>query len=813
MQLAGEQAGPWPRITHRLRRILSLSLFACIIAVAMTMWLAAEHDAALSRLSLSQAEVSGPLLSDLHWLTAAVTSGATAPGRPDKVTLRLALMRAELPSLTEAGAARQQARLLDRADLLASQAGDPATKQALLSVLHQLGQPLAGIAVPAPELRQLRRLETVLFYVALCLISYGGALVFTMLRHNDLLLGAHGQLRQLATTLHEAGDELAAANQLVRSANTALRQQNQRFEAALDGMSHALCMADPQGRLIVCNRPFLNLFGIEALADAPGLSVATMLETAGRSSRLGAATVALLAREQTALAEAGEPRTLLHESEGSALSIEFRPMADGGWVATYEDITDRRRSEARLAFMAHHDGLTGLPNRVQFQQHLRACLREPLAEDLAVLIIDIDFFKDVNDLLGHTAGDEVLAMVAGRLRSAVREHDLVARLGGDEFAVLQRGTAQPDAAGGLAERLVAALAEPYDVDGRRTIATASVGVVIAQRRSSAEQLLTHAGAALNQAKLAGRAGFVVFAPEMDLALQERRLLAADLRQALKSEQFELYYQPIYDLGSAEISSIEALLRWHHPTRGMISPAVFIPLAEEIGLITQIGEWVLHMACQHASRWPAAIKVAVNLSPIQFKLADLPEQVEIALREAALAPQRLELEITESVLLQDDQRTFEVLRRLHGLGVGIALDDFGTGYSSLSYLRRFSFDKIKIDRSFVAGIRDEPESRTIVESVIGLARTLGVRTTGEGIEGESQLAYLRTAGCTEGQGYLLARPLPLADLLAELSSTATSQLGSAAGGRPLPASRSDGANTWPSLRDEAHHQALSKAAHA
>ncbi len=784
------------------------------------MWLAAQHGAALGRLASTQAEVAGgPLVSDLHWLGA--PGGRVAA--PEMVALRLALMRAELPSLTDTGVV-QAAGLLDRADALARHPGDPAAQRALPAVLLQLQRVLAGPTAPAPELGQLRQLQTVLFFVVLGLISYGGALVFVMLRHNDLLLGAHEKLRQLAATLHQAGGELADANQAAWSANAALSQQNQRFDAALNNMSHALCMADQQGRLIVCNRPFLELFGIGAVASTPGLSVAAMLEAAGRSSRLGATTVARLAREQSALVEAGEPRTLLHEGDGSALSIEFRPMADGGWVATYEDVTDRRRSEARIAFMADHDVLTGLPNRARFQQHLQACLREPQADSLAVLLIDIDFFKDVNDLLGYTAGDEVLTMVGERLRLAMREHDLVARLGGDEFAVMQRGTTQPDAAASLAERLVAALAEPYDVNGRRTVATASVGVAVAHRRSGAEQLLNHAGAALNQAKLAGRAGYAVFAPEMDLALHERRLLAADLRDALKCEQFELYYQPIYDLSSGEVSSIETLLRWHHPARGMISPAVFIPLAEEIGLITHIGEWVLRMACQHASRWPAAIKVAVNLSPLQFKLADLPEQVAAALREATLAPHRLELEITESVLLQDDQRISDILRRLHALGVGIALDDFGTGYSSLSYLRRFSFDKIKIDRSFVAGMGEEPESRTIVESVIGLARTLGVRTTGEGIESECQLAYLRAAGCSEGQGYLLARPLPLGDMLAGLSSTEVSLLlGAAAAAdlRLLAVRRIDGVErSWPPSSGEDHgafstaqHHDLLKAAHA
>jgi diguanylate cyclase (GGDEF)-like protein len=389
-------------------------------------------------------------------------------------------------------------------------------------------------------------------------------------------------------------------------------------------------------------------------------------------------------------------------------------------------------------------------------------------ESLAVLCLDLDYFKTVNDSLGHAAGDAMLQAIASRLRECVPETATIARLGGDEFAVLQVGASQPAQATALAQRIIEVLGERFDIAGHQIVSGASVGIAVSPNDGTdPERLLKNADLALYRAKQEGRNGFRFFEPEMDAKMRLRRNLEADLRKALTQGEFELFYQPVINLRKNEISGLEALLRWRHPERGMISPAEFIPLAEEIGLIIPLGEWVLRKACAEAARWSTAVTVAVNLSAVQFKSKNLVATVVSALAASRLPPTRLELEITETVLMQDNEATIDVLHQFRDLGVRISMDDFGTGYSSLSYLRRFPFDKIKIDQSFVRDLARSGDSLSIVRAVTGLGSSLGMATTAEGVETPEQLSLLRAEGCTEVQGYVFSPPRPARDVEALL----------------------------------------------
>ena len=414
--------------------------------------------------------------------------------------------------------------------------------------------------------------------------------------------------------------------------------------------------------------------------------------------------------------------------------------------------------------VARHDSLTGLSNRFKFREHMeQALLGVRRGGSVAVLYLDLDGFKGVNDTFGHPVGDELLCAVADRLRGCTRETDLVARLGGDEFAIVQVGARQPEDATTLSDRLVRMLQQPFDVGGHRAVIGASVGIAVADAAVTADGLLRNADIALYRAKTAGRGTGRVVEPEMDAEMQARRTLEADLRRAVAEEQFELFYQPLVSASTERLTGFEALLRWQHPERGVVSPSEFIPLAEEIGLIRTMGAWVLERACIDAAGWPAHIKVAINLSPVQFLKGDLVQDVEHALVRSGLAASRLELEITESVLLQDSDATLAVLLQLRDLGVRISMDDFGTGYSSLSYLLQFPFDKIKIDQSFVRNSGARKGSVEIIRAVVGLGQALSMNVLAEGVETPEQLRMLQTEGCDELQGYLFSKPKPLQDV--------------------------------------------------
>jgi diguanylate cyclase (GGDEF)-like protein len=438
-------------------------------------------------------------------------------------------------------------------------------------------------------------------------------------------------------------------------------------------------------------------------------------------------------------------------------------MTGGGWVATHVDVTEQRRSEAKIIYMAQHDALTDLPNRALLQERLERALAITRGQgaNLAVLMLDLDRFKEVNDTLGHPAGDTLLQSVAARLRGCVRETAFIARLGGDEFAVIEYVTNPAADAAALAEKIRLALGEPFDLGDHQVTTGTSIGIAIAPADGDdSEKILKSADLALYSAKNGGRGTFRFFEPELDQRMHARRNLERDMRSALVNHEFELHYQPFVDVRSGEICGCEALLRWHHPQRGLVMPAEFIPLAEETGLIVPIGEWVLRTACAEAAKWPGHLKIAVNLSPAQFRSKKLVPVVRDALAASGIAAPRLELEVTETVIMHDSEAVFAALVQLHEQDVRIALDDFGTGYSSLSFLQKFSFDKIKIDRSFVNALSDaNEESRLFARAVVRFAVSLGKTTTAEGVETREQLDILRADACVEMQGYYFSRPIP------------------------------------------------------
>ena len=553
-------------------------------------------------------------------------------------------------------------------------------------------------------------------------------------------------------------------NNLLQDRQDELRAQNLRFDAALNHMAQGLAMFDAEQRLVVCNRIYAQLYGLTPEQVRPGTTIRQLLEYRHARGVFGTVDFETFARDW--LAEFSKASSRVQElADGRIISIVRRPMVDGGLVSTTEDITEQRRSQAKIAHMALHDALTGLPNRVLLSERLDHTLaRARRGEMVATHMLDLDRFKHVNDTLGHAAGDKLLQMVADRLRTLVRETDTIARMGGDEFAVMQVAISQAADATSLAQRIIEVLSQPYDIEGRQAVIGASIGVSVGPGDGiSPDQILRNADLALYRAKGDGRGMFRFFERGMDAQMQARRALECDLRKALAGGEFELYYQPVVDLASNEISGLEALIRWHHPEKGMIPPNTFIPLAEEIGLIVPIGEWAIREACTTAASWPRELKVAVNLSPAQFRSPGLLQVIVEALATSGLSPVRLELEITETILLQDSEATLATLYRLRELGVRVAMDDFGTGYSSLSYLQSFPFDKIKIDRSFVKDIAESTGSLNIVRAVAALAKGLGMAATAEGVETQAQLDKIRGEGCSEMQGFLFSIPLPARDI--------------------------------------------------
>jgi diguanylate cyclase (GGDEF)-like protein len=557
------------------------------------------------------------------------------------------------------------------------------------------------------------------------------------------------------------------------NAEQALAEQNKLFDAALTNIPHGVCMFDADRRLILCNSAYAKLYALPPELTVAGTPLQRILDhrAAHGSGPLEISTYLDLVGEAAIAGGMKSLRVALQD--GRTVRIAHNPMSGGGYVATHEDITEAVRAEQQILYLGSHDRLTGLPNRAELHDRiLEALARARRGEMFCLHYLDLDNFKIVNDAHGHSIGDAVLRQAAARMRLCLAETDTLARIGGDEFVVLQAELEKPEQAGDLARRLVEAVAEPFELDGRQAHIGVSIGISVSPGDGAdVDALLKNADMAMYRAKSEGRNTYRFFELAMDARLQERRLLELDLRRAVANQEFELYYQPQVDAQTEAITGCEALLRWHHPTRGMVAPDQFIAAAEEIGVIVPLGAWVLQQACREAATWPRHVAVAVNLSSQQFRGFALIQTVVSALDASGLLPTRLELEITESALLAESDSTLATLEHLRALGVRIAMDDFGTGYSSLSYLQRFPFDKVKIDRSFIAQLGETRESAAIVGAVIDLCRSLHMRTTAEGVETEAQLAALIRTGCTEAQGYLFSRPQPASEIPALIETFA------------------------------------------
>jgi diguanylate cyclase (GGDEF)-like protein len=573
-----------------------------------------------------------------------------------------------------------------------------------------------------------------------------------------------GELEQLNHGLDKLVQERTAE---LRDREFELQAQNLRFDAAIENMPHGLCMFDRNERLIVCNARYGEIYDLSPEQTKPGVTLRSILEARVKAGYHPGETDLYVESILTKVRSNQPYYTEYPMCDGRIFAVNHRPMAGGGWVAIHQDITAQKQAETQIAFMARHDGLTGLANRsvlLEKMEEALARLRRH-GSPFTVFMLDLDLFKIVNDSLGHPTGDALLKVVAARLLACTRETDTVARLGGDEFAILATADDNQQAAAmATANRLLAAISTPFDLDGNAINIGTSIGIVLAPRHGvNVEQLIKNADLALYKAKSEGRDSYRFFDPAMGLEAVTRRAHQSELRNALTNDEFVLHYHPIVDVHTREPASVEALIRWKRPQRGMISPLEFIPLAEETGLINPIGEWVLRKACADAAQWPANVKVSVNLSAVQFRRLCPIDNVRNVLDETGLPPERLELEITETVLLQGSEDNVETLHQLRAMGIAIVLDDFGTGYSSLSYLRMFPFDKIKIDRSFVHELAKNEHSASIVSAVAGLGRSLRIGTVAEGVETEDQLVLIRAAGCTHAQGYLFGKPCPAADL--------------------------------------------------
>jgi diguanylate cyclase (GGDEF)-like protein len=560
---------------------------------------------------------------------------------------------------------------------------------------------------------------------------------------------------------------LKMQNELGKEQEESLKVRNLQFDTAINNMSQGLCFFDASHRLIVCNDRYIDMYDLPHGRVGPGTPLGEIVDMRFEAGSFPEMTRDEYLKWRNKVAISHEPTDSIVElRNGKTFKIRHRPMPDGGWVATHEDITEQRRSEVKIEYMAHHDALTDLANRVLLNERLEQALGQRIhrEEMVAVHHLDLDQFKAVNDTFGHPAGDKLLKIVADRLRTLVRETDTIARMGGDEFVVVQVPIADPAEATSLAQRIIASMSEPFDLDGHQAVIGTSVGIAVGPSDGlKPDRLLRNADLALYRAKGDGRGTFRFFEAAMDLQMQTRRIMERDLRKALPAGEFELYYQPVVNLASGDISGFEALIRWNHPEQGLVSPAAFIPLAEETGFIVPMGEWVIRQACATAAQWPGDLSVAVNISAAQFRNPGLMQVIVGALATSGLQPTRLEIEITETVLLQNRETTLAVLHQLRELGIRIAMDDFGTGYSSLTYLQCFPFDKIKIDRSFVKDITENAGSLNIVRAVAALAKGMGMTATAEGIETREQLDRITCEGCTEMQGFLFSRPLPASEI--------------------------------------------------
>jgi len=612
---------------------------------------------------------------------------------------------------------------------------------------------LAGAAARAYGRQSIFRLQALLMFgptvIALALRGTPYYIAMSVVCAAFLLA-----VMQLSANLHRIFMRAVVA----REREAALAGQ---FDTALNNMPHGLCMFRADGQLAVMNHRFGEMMELPGDIVGRRTDANDIVEACVAAGSISAASGKVILAEIASSRASDVITTDPAARRGRSLSWTFQPMADGGAVVLVEDVTERRNAEARISHLARYDELTGLPNRVNFRDEIERLLTVPrdAGRLSALLFVDLDQFKQVNDTLGHPCGDQLLCAVSARLREMLRPEDFVARFGGDEFVVFQQNIESSDDAAVLARRIVDHLSERYKIDNHLVEIGASIGIAMTEPGISADTLLKNADMALYRAKSDGRGTFCFFREELAQTVEQRRILELDLRKALASEEFELYYQPLVNLKSGKIAACETLLRWNHPVRGTVSPVDIIPIAEDMGLIVDLGRWILRKACMECMKWPDAVSVAVNFSPQQFHQRDLLSEVRYALEVSGLAAHRLEIEITESSLLRNTQLTHDVLSQLRAIGVKISLDDFGTGYSSLSYLHNFPLQKVKIDRSFLEGI-DTDRPLTLLRGVARLSADLGMSVVVEGIETNEQLELISADGTvTEAQGYLFSRPVP------------------------------------------------------
>jgi len=556
-------------------------------------------------------------------------------------------------------------------------------------------------------------------------------------------------------------EEIEESSAVLSETLRALALQNMRFQAALDNMQIGLCLFDSEGLVAVCNNRFGEIYGIDEVATLVGQRLDAVLEQTLTGDK-GRIDRTFQIAQHVALDSLQPSHLEQHWPDGRVISISRAPVDDGGYLDTVTDITERRGAEASIARMANFDALTGLPNRVLFQEKLNEAVSlAARGYFAAVLCLDLDRFKSVNDTLGHPVGDALLQEVTRRLNTAIRSYDMAARLGGDEFAVIVSHFSQPDEVTRLATRLIAVLSKPYFVMGYQVLIGASIGIEYIWNDAFApDDILRNADLALYQAKAEGKGRFAVYNFQLHDSMNFRRELELDLRRALVNEEFAVYYQPQISSAKDKVCGFEALVRWNAPGRGIVSPAEFVGLCEEIGLIAELGEWVLRRACSDAVELPADVVMAVNVSPLQLQAPFFAEMVKGVLSETGLPPERLELEITESAMISEPEATLVVLNALKGFGVRISLDDFGTGFSSLGSLRQFPFDKVKIDQSFVRNLGEAGDSLPIVQAVSDMCRNMGIVALAEGVETQQQYDILKSLKCSSMQGYLFGRPTPI-----------------------------------------------------
>ena len=558
------------------------------------------------------------------------------------------------------------------------------------------------------------------------------------------------------------------------AAQRELRYSVSKFEDALRNLPQGLSMFDGQDRLVAFNRQWLDAYRLSPDDVRIGMNFREVFANQEAVRDLDA----YLADLKERLARSEHTSNTVQFPDGRVIYISYGRRESGGWVATHEDITERKASEDRIERLAHYDSLTGLANRNLFKGSLDEALDKYLLHQtpFAVLLLDLDKFKSVNDAFGHQCGDALLKQVAARIKAQARDVDTAARIGGDEFAliVVPGLSALQDDAASLAARLVQAIAEPYEIDGHPVVIGCSIGVALVPAHGTrTDEILLNADLALYKSKNDGRNRFNLYSPELKAEADQRDILEIELREAIWREEIEVFYQPVFELSTGRAISVEALARWRHKTRGLIPPAEFIPLAEEGGLIVELGNLVLAKACRHAVMLPDDIKVAVNLSALQFAGGNLVDSVMLALADSGLAETRLELEITETVFLADSQENLKTLERLKRLGVSIALDDFGVGYSSLSYLTAFPFDKVKIDKSFIDRI-GRAETVAVLGSIVQLAKTLNLSLVAEGVETCEQVEKIRSLGMALCQGNFFSEPVPFGELLLQVLSDSERQ---------------------------------------